>query len=282
MDRTCNRCGMNNLVASGYDDEAIICLSCGYTEYVKPKPVALGKPINIAQDASERGKLGAAKRWGSANLTDRQIARIVEWRSQGRTITAIAEIMGRSTSTIHNALSKAMGGVDGGANQALRNGAAKRLGKPPLTDEQREAIRSEYAAGGVTQAALAERNGVTASFVSEIVNAGKPRARANTGRKAQHRLTQQDKLAIQRLYESGEWTRKELGLKFGVSVSRIGQVLAGSPIQRRTLKLDEARAIQAEYEAGGVSQRELGRRHKVSPYSVNKAVNMDFDTIAAD
>ena len=40
MDRTCNRCGMNNIVKSKYDDEEIACLSCGYTEICQAQAVA--------------------------------------------------------------------------------------------------------------------------------------------------------------------------------------------------------------------------------------------------
>lgn len=50
-----------------------------------------------------------------------------------------------------------------------RNNAGERNGRVRLTAAQVAAIRSEYAAGGVTQDALAERYGVSRSHVSGIV-----------------------------------------------------------------------------------------------------------------
>ena len=155
-------------------------------------------------------------------------------------------------------------------NAGQRKGAAKRWGKAALTDAQRDEIRREYAAGGISQAALAERYRVSPGFVCEIVNDGKPPKRA------QHRLTQRDKFEIQRLYDGGGYTYAQLGVKFGVTAGRIGQVLAGTPLQRAAAEAQTARAIQAEYAAGGVTQRELGLKYRRSAYSVNKAIKMDL------
>ena len=158
-------------------------------------------------------------------------------------------------------------------NAGQRKGAAKRCGKAALTDAQRDEIRREYEAGGVSQAALAERYCVSTGFVCEIVNAGKPPKRA------QHRLTQRDKFEIQRLYDGGGYTYAQLGVKFGVTTGRIGQVLAETPLQRAAMEAQTARAIQADYAAGGVTQRELGLKYRRSAYSVNKAINMGLDAI---
>ena len=242
MDRTCNRCGMPNLVASRYSDEAIACLSCGYTEYAAPKPIRLGKPNEPPPNAaSVNGRLGAQARWGNRALTDRQIARILEWRADGHTIAQIAAVMGRSTSTIQRTLSNAMAVGNGGntprhrhkplmpyeaARKGARNGAAKRLGKPVLTDEQRDEMRALYAGGGFTQTQIAERYGVSNSFacveLAGVTPAFKPKPTSPVKRAA---LDPALIAAIQAEYDAGDTTQAALARKHGLSKWRIGLIV---------------------------------------------------------
>ena len=153
MDRTCNRCGMNNLVASGYDDEAIICMACGYTEYVKPKPLP---PLTAPDTDYQRraGRKGAVARWFNPTpLTDADIAHMREWREQGRTLQSIALEVGKSLSTVH----KIFAGQRGAARPTRRR----------LTEAQRHAIRIEAAAGS-TLRALARKYGVSTTAIHKI------------------------------------------------------------------------------------------------------------------
>ena len=92
----CPRCGMPNLVASGYRDEERRCASCGFIEYVKLKIRRLGIPCNPNELADgltpqqRAGKLGAMRRWSSRTLVESDRAEIKRRYEQGETLRRIA------------------------------------------------------------------------------------------------------------------------------------------------------------------------------------------------
>ena len=151
--KQCPRCSLSNIVKSGYDDEATICMACGYTEYAKPKPLP---PLTAPDTDYQRraGRKGALARWfNSAPLTDEDIARMREWREQGRTLQSIALEVGKSISTVHRYLPGQRG--------------APHLTRRRLNETQRQAIRSEAAAGS-SLSALARKYGVSTTAIHKI------------------------------------------------------------------------------------------------------------------
>jgi hypothetical protein len=109
-----------------------------------------------------------------------------------------------------------------------------------MNARQVEALRRAYHAGGVTQEQLAERYGISQSYVSAIVRgelraeAGGPTSKDNRGK-----LTAQDAREIRERYAAGGVTYADLAEQYPVTIMEIGHVVngtvfadAGGPIRR--------------------------------------------------
>jgi len=103
-----------------------------------------------------------------------------------------------------------------------------------------EALRRAYHAGGVTQEQLAERYGISQSYVSSIVR-GELRAEVEdpTSEDSRSKLTAQDAREIRERYAAGGVSYADLAEQYPVTIMEIGPVVngqvfadAGGPIRR--------------------------------------------------
>ena len=223
----CPRCNQSTFVNSAYTDEERICVACGHIAYAKPKPLPPLPPADTDYQRSA-GRKGAVARWFNPTpLTDADIARMREWREQGKSIESIALEVGKSLSTVHAHLNES-------ATDTRRAAAARRLGKPALTDGQRDEMRQLYADGGITQAQLAARYGVSKTFVHFELQGIPPAFKAKPHSRRKRAPLPDDVVAAILADHADGVSQRALARKYELSAWRIHLVVRGLERYERT------------------------------------------------
>ena len=154
-----------------------------------------------------------------------------------------------------------------------------------LTRSDAAAIRRQYAAGGVSMAAIARQYGVDSATVQMVIanknfydeNYTPPKTRSRKGKKPIGRETASE---IRRLLLSEGMSRKELAEKFNIPRSSVDSVIRNDmyrdpdyspPVRKRKFTYAQVEGIRLRV-SNGVARKELADAFEVSTTLINQIV----------
>ncbi len=154
-----------------------------------------------------------------------------------------------------------------------------------LNEEQRKQIKDLYYSNQYSKKELANKFNVHESTISRILRSSKKESINQIRNKG---LSVETIKEIRRLFESGNYTQKELAEIYNVSRSCITKHTSGIKKlnQKKPKELDkrfnhftnkEKEAIKLLYQTEKYSQRKLGKMFNTSPQTIRKIVN-NIDT----
>jgi len=133
--------------------------SCDVTDCCCPKHVLCGDHEDNVQDQRDRNRFKPRR-----VLTDAERATVAEMRHAGSTKRQIAEALHINWNAVSRALDDlGIGRGKGGRPKGSRNARQR------FSEDQKRRIAEEYAAGGITQKALAEKHGCDQTYISILV-----------------------------------------------------------------------------------------------------------------
>jgi DNA invertase Pin-like site-specific DNA recombinase len=174
-----------------------------------------------------------------------------------------------------------------------RSAFGEKMGNSKLNETQVKEIRELYNSGLFTYKELGNKFGISISNIRDITNK-KIWSQVNSPplkfkRNGNSRLNETQVKEIRRLYNTGLYTRKELGNKFGVDRSNIGFIVnkkSWSHIESPALefkrngnsKLNETQVkeIRRLYATGLYTQKELGNKFNLSQTNIGYIVNNKY------
>lgn len=151
-------------------DRLVVCHRCDNPPCVNPAHLFLGTMKDNQSDMARKGRSARGERQGGAKLSEQDIPRIRELYAAGSTQREVAQAFGVSQGTISLIVKGAVWGhVDGLKPVARRWPRGETSGMSKTTSDDVRKMRAAYAAGGISQDALAKQYGLTQVAVSSII-----------------------------------------------------------------------------------------------------------------
>jgi hypothetical protein len=169
------------LLANGaVPDDRMVCHHCDNPPCCNPAHLFLGEAADNTADMMQKGRhrtrvpdlLARGERFPQARLTNDGVAEARRLRAEGHlSIEQIAQRFGVSVATMASAL-RGDTWSHVGEKPAVRSraDAMRNRSDKKLSDADVRAIRSEYAAGGISQKALAKKYGVAQGLIWGVLN----------------------------------------------------------------------------------------------------------------
>jgi DNA-binding MarR family transcriptional regulator len=161
-------------IAHSDPGKMLVCHHCDNPGCVRPDHLFLGTALDNNRDRQSKGRPNNAPRGElntQAKLTAEQARQVVELYRTGKFRQRdLGEMFGVTQSAVQLLLS-GKNWRHSGIEPVTGMRSAPKRSRRKLADQERAALIAEYAAGGASQAALAEQYGVSQSYVSQAIRA---------------------------------------------------------------------------------------------------------------